>query len=208
MKKIFCAVTASLFLSACSASPRMKASQTVSACISAIDHGHLDAAGQYVDSDQVRFISDISDQYSGIEELLSEYNASSETKEKMDNALVTLTDAAVSSASVSSSEENEDGSYTVRAVIQMVPSSDISSVLQKADLDSYLTDIQDDVMKIYDEKGEEEAWQYALNKLADFISENCTEEMKKAQKKDLNLDFTVKQVNENWIITSIDEQNS
>ena len=89
--------------------------------------------------------------------------------------------------------------------VEMLDPDDISNALSTLDMNSFMTDISDQVMEKYSSEGEKAAQDFVMSSMADWISKNYTSALSALSYSHETVTVTVENQNGAWLITDMDQ---
>ena len=184
---------------------KKEAVKTVDAFYSALEEGSARKAQNYMSDDLQSSLSSLTASIQSIEDMADQYGAEDETNNKLNDAFASVIRLCVKSHKINKTEKVSSSQYKVTVDVEMLDPDDISNALSTLDMNSFMTDISDQVMEKYSSEGEKAAQDFVMSSMADWISKNYTSALSALSYSHETVTVTVENQNGAWLITDMDQ---
>ena len=208
MKKLMKITLAAVLLctmTACVPSKESAAKNAVNSYFVSLEEGNLDDAYKYLDTDTADTFSTLKDAEDQMTSMLDQYNVSDATKKLFSDAFKGIVKLCIKSHQITNTEKVSDTEYKITTTASILNSDDISNAISSIDSSSFFTDISSKVMEKYTNEGETAAMEYMMTEMASWLTSNFSTALSNLQPSDQTIVATVDQKDNNWLITSFEE---
>jgi len=209
MNKIMRITLAAMLLctmTACVPSKESAAKNTVNSYFVSLEEGNLDDAYKYLDTNTADNFSSLKDAENQMTTMLDQYNVSDVTKQLFSDAFNGIVKLCIKSHKITHTEKVSDAEYKITTTASILDSDDITNAISSIDSNSFFTDISSKVMEKYTNEGETAAMEYMMTEMANWLTSSFSSALSNLQPSDQTIVATVDKKDNDWLITSLEEQ--